>query len=129
MPNYLEKKPEKPLNEDEAYEYFLELEKCQLAIFLYYQTYYAYYYQKDIPLGHDIENEKIRLAESLVEGNDLRMGFPDSNIKLEYCVPTGQEQKMFFLKPNGMDQKKFEEWQKVLGQKFIEKGLLFWFNN
>ena len=68
--------------------------------------------------------EIIHSARSLLNSSEdaIRIGAPGwSHAKLFY----DEENKIFSVQSNGMDEKDFKKWEKFIGKKFEENGLSF----
>ena len=62
------------------------------------------------------------------QSNGLRIGAPGwPHAKLIYVISSEKEEKYFSVDPNGMNEKKFKEWQLFIGEKFKEKNLNFYY--
>ena len=76
--------------------------------------------------GGEIRGHALGLTEDSDEGT--RIGAPGrSEVKWIYYIPPGEEEKYFFIKANGMDDKDFKKWQSFIGKKFANNNLKFYY--
>jgi hypothetical protein len=106
-----------------------ELNNCKRAIEVYWRGIYEFL---KVVSNNEIEKDILVMslsdAEELLQGHDIRYGAPGwGHAKLEYREPPTSDEKYFFVNSNGMDEKKFQEWQSFIGKKFEENELRFYY--
>jgi hypothetical protein len=103
---------------------------CRKAIELYLRGRSEYSKAKISEiLEEDIQSKITEDADCLAEGKDgVRYGAPGwGDAKLRYDDSFGDGKKVFYIDSNGMDEKKFKNWQEFIGKKFEKNGLNFFY--
>lgn len=110
-------------------EEFKEIDNCKKAIEIYWRGYYEF---SKVNSSQETERDILTMsfndAEDLAQGTDMRYGAPGyGDAKLEYGIPLGQEEKLFYIKANGMNEREFNKWQSFIGKKFEKNDLKFYY--